>query len=796
MINQYRYYFTFLIFILVHFSVAAQNFHIKGQVKDAETNEPLPMANVRVFKAADSTLVTGQATEISGEFDIPISEGDYYLLVDYMGYEGEMVAGVSISNTSPLIDLSSLALRPDHDLLSDVEIVAERPEMELKLDKRVYNISQNIDNKGRNAADILDNLPSVNVDIVDGSISLRGSENVRILINGKPSGLTSKSEALRSLQGTMIERIEIITNPSAKYEAEGEAGIINIVLKKNQKNGFNGSFDANVGWPRQLGAAYNINYRNKKVNLFSSFGADFGGVPGGGTIQQEFYREDTSYYYIRDREHRRANAGINFRLGMDYFITENLTLTGAGLISISRNRREVDINYQDFSQENILGREIRREQREVEEEQDLEFNLNLKKTFERKGHEWITSGQYRKNNDLEDAKYDEFGIFNDQSDIDQNSFNTENQESWLLQSDYIHPFGKKGKFEAGLRADQRIIDNDYLVEELDSNGNYQPLPDFDNHFIYEENIQAAYAILSNERGDFNWQIGLRAEHTNIRTELLDTDSVNTQNYTNLFPSAFLSYKLSKQQSLQLSYSRRINRPRFRYLLPFSNFSDSRNFWGGNPALQPEFTDSYEAAYLYNWERGNLLASVYYRHRQGVIQRIKTIDENDFTISQPVNLAVQDAVGIEFSANYDLRDWWTLSANGNFFRAETTGSFEGQDFGAIATTFEGRIVSKLKLRNGLDIQATLLYDGPQNRPQGYRKSITHMNLGITKDIFAEKGSLTLSVRDLFNTRKWRFELAQEGYYEAGDFQWRSRQVTLAINYRLNQEGKANKRKSRY
>lgn len=769
---------------------------ITGQLLDAQTQETLPFATVRAFSELDSSLQTGQTTDTDGKFTIAIAPGSYYLLIDFVGYKTRTISDVQVVKGIRSVDLGALSIKPNTELLEEVEVVAEKMDVEYQLDKRVYNVAKATTMIGSSASQLLDNLPSVEVDVVEGTISLRGSSNVRILIDGKPAALSgmSSADALRNLQSDIIERVEVVTNPSARYDAEGEAGVINIVLKKDRKKGVNGSFSLDTGIPTNFGLSANLNYRKKDFNFFGSYGVRYRKYPGYGLSTQRFFEEDTSYYYERNREHTRGGLSNNLRVGMDYYLTPSFTITGALTYNTANQENNVDLEYLDFSEEGILGQEVIRNQLETETKDNWSLGLSLKKTFKRKGQEWSFDWQFADEEDLEMADLFEQNLtFANVDDITQRSSNTEDQQNWLLQSSYVHPFGKKGQFETGFRGTHRLIENVYLVEQLGEEGKWSPLADFNNDFAYLEDIYAGYAIIGNNTEKISWQLGLRGEYTFISTELKVTNDYNEQEYFNLFPSGHLSYKFSKENSLQLSYSRRLSRPRFRLLLPFSNFSDSRNFRAGNPTLRPEFTDSFEIGMLQNWDTGSLLSSVYYRYRTNVIQRVTTVDENDFTTSMPVNLSFQHAVGFEFSWSQDISEWWTLSANANLYREQTEGSFEGQDLSAEAFTMNGRATSKMKLAGNLDFQTTFRYSAPRNSPQGSRKSLYVVDLGLSKEIWQGKGTVSFAVQDLLNSRKWRSITEFENYYAESEFQWRARQIVFSLNYRLNQQkGRGGKR----
>lgn len=324
------------------------------------------------------------------------------------------------------------------------------------------------------------------------------------------------------------------------------------------------------------------------------------------------------------------------------------------------------------------------------------------------------------------------------------------------------------------------------MTEEDEAGNWNILDDYNNHFVYDENIYAAYAIIGNKYKKYSWQAGIRTEYSDITTDLIETSQLNHREYIDYFPSIHLTCELDSTNSIQASYSRRLNRPRFRDLMPYFSFSDNRTYRSGNPNLDPEYTDSYEAGYLKDMDGGEILSSVYYRHRTGVIERITIADSTGFTRMFPVNLSIQNAFGIEVNGSYEFFKWWEMNGNFNFYRAITTGKYEGEELSSDTWSWMARGSSKMTIMKKLDFQLSGNYRAPQNTTQGKMLSDYWLDAGLSKDIFKGNGRLTLSVKDLFNTHKRRIIIDQENFYSEFEFQWHARQIVLSLNYRLNQK----------
>ncbi len=795
-----NYFLAFIVFIVCNYTINAQQdyqriekaetFSISGVIKD-ESGEVLPYTSIALYKSSDSSLMGGVASNDDGTFTISTLPGSYYLKISFLDYKSKIINNIIISTAS--FNAGIIILKKGILSLDEIVVESERSEMELKLEKRVFNVGKDLSNTGANAAEILDNVPSVAVD-VDGNVSLRGSENVRILIDGKPSGLVSKADALRQLQGNIIERIEVITNPSARYDAEGEVGIINIVLKKERQKGLNGSFNLKAGYPSNYGGSFSLNYRTKNINYFANYGLNYRKNPGYGYSFQEFTTNDSSYSFERFRDHTRGGLSNNVRFGTEFFLKNNHTITTSFLYNYSDGNNTAFIEYNDYNEENVLQQVVTRDEEEQEIQRNYEYSLDYLKTFKKKGQELSASVKWIQSDDRENSVILQQSTEENTGDFRQFVNNTEDEKNWLAQVDYVHPFRTEGKFEAGLKATIRDIYNDFQVQEEDSSGTIYILPGLNSQLSYNEGIYAGYLMFGNKVEAFSNQLGLRAEHSDITTLLVLTGEENKRQYLNLFPSAHFSYQLKKDNDLQLSYSRRLSRPHFRQLLPFSSYSDPRNFYVGNPNLNPEYTHSLELGYLSTWGKGSLLSSIYYRHRTGVIERINISDTANTILIIPVNLSKQNAYGLEFNFSYNLKEWWRLNANFNFYRAITNGNYEGRNLFADTYTWSTRGFSKWSINKKTDIQLSFNYRAPQQTTQGSTKSIYSTDLGISREVLETKGTLTLSVRDIFNTRIRRSVTETDNFTSISEFQWRSRQIVLSFSYYLNQKKKRSDRDS--
>ena len=702
------------------------NIKIIGKVVDGQSEQGLEFATISLFDL-DSVLIGGALTNTNGDFSIETKLQDLYIIIEFIGYQALTLSDIQfnaeeIRKANRTKDLGMIKIFASGIELDGVEVRAEKSETQFSLDKRIFNVGKDLANKGGTAEDILDNVPSISVDL-EGEVTLRGNAGVRILIDGRPSNLasTANTNSLKQIPASMIESIEVITNPSARYEAESVAGIINIILKKEKRSGFNGAFDLSAGYPESGGLGASLNYRKGKINWFANYGLNYRNSPGSGANFQRITLNDTTYITDQYRTSNRSSLSNNIRFGIDYFITEKQSITGAFLYKISNQDNITTQEYNDYINEfpdNYIGLTTRTDNG-GEAENSLQYSINYNREFSSREHKLSGSVQFENNSEIEDNLYDEVfepseGTIN--SILDQRSNNEEGQSRLLLQMDYVHPLGDGHQYEFGLRSSFRTISNHYLVEEL-IGMNWENLVGLSNDFNYDEDIHAVYGQYGNKYGKFSFQTGLRVEYSDVTTKLVQTNKENQRDYFDFFPSAFLNYEFSEANAMQISYSRRVRRPRFRTLNPFFTYSDSRNFYSGNPDLDPEYTHSFDLNYLRFWEKATFTTGVFYRHSTGVIERIKTVFPDGSTATRPENLATRDDYGLELILSYTALKWLRLDGNVNIFRSQTDGTNVGSTFQSDTYTWNSRLTSKFTFWQGSDLQIRANYRAPRERTQG-------------------------------------------------------------------------------
>ncbi|UMB54467.1 TonB-dependent receptor [Lutibacter sp. A64] len=757
---------------------------ILGKVIDNDTKQPLEYATI-VVKSLDGNIVTGGITDVNGEFDIQVAKGTYNISIEFISFKTQTLLNKDISKTT---DLGVIYLQLDAQALDEVEIIAEKSTVEIRLDKKIYNVGKDMTVKGGSASDVLDNVPSVTVD-VEGNVSLRGNENVQILINGKPSGLVglNGTDALRQLPSDAIEKVEVITSPSARYDAEGTAGILNIVLRKGKALGFNGSLTANAGNPDNFGASVNLNYRTKKVNFFNSTGYNYSNAPGNSSNKTTYFDDNGAITSYRDEQttYERENNRFNTTFGIEYFLSDNSSLTGSVLYRKS-DGEDIATNINSLlDADYILDSTYERIELESDLDETIEYSLNFTQDFKTDGHKLTLDFQYGKSTEDSDA------IINTN---DENNFTDEESKDILVQADYVLPLGETAQFEFGFKATLDELTTDYRVENYE-NGAFVNDTDLSNLLNFDQDVYAVYTQYGKKIDKFSYLLGLRSETTDRKINLVETDEVYNKKFTELFPTVNLGLEFNDTESLTLGYSRRLRRPRSWFLNPFESRTSETHVRKGNVNLDPTYTNSFDLGYLKRWDKFTFNTSMYYNHSINNIEMVQTEEYRDVDgeqalvlITNPINLSSQDRYGFEFTTNYTPFKWWKLNNSFNFFKSVTDGEYAGINYDSDDVNWYTRMVSRITLPGAIDWQTTGFYMGPNEGAVSKRESMLMVNLAFSKDIFNENATLALNVSDLFNTRKRESTTYTETTISKGEFQWRERQIMLNFTYRFNQQKK--------
>ncbi|MFV0248902.1 MAG: TonB-dependent receptor domain-containing protein [Tenacibaculum sp.] len=771
---------------------------LSGKVVEANTGEPLEYATI-ILTHLKSKKISGEITDIEGNFEVEVLKGNYAIKVEFIGFKTKNLANKTLTDN---LNLGIIRLNEDAQALDEVEIIAEKSTVEIRLDKKIYNVGKDMTVKGGSASDVLDNVPSVNVD-TEGTVSLRGNENVRILIDGKPSALVGirGTDALKNLPAEAIEKVEVITSPSARYDAEGSAGILNIILRKGKIIGFNGSTNLSIGYPDKFGIAPNLNYRTKKINLFSNLG--YNNSKSLGNTFAEFSYLTEGFIDSTQTEARvfdRKNINFNGSVGLEYYIDKNSSITGSFFY---RNAKDTDIatnitqRYRLTNPELKLHDEIRIEN-ENEKSIDKQYSLNYTNNFKGKGKKLSVDLQYGN------------GYSNELSPIRVNEMLTENNsqitsyKNTLFQIDYVQPLGENSQFELGHKSDLQSLDSDFKVRD----GNDEAFAfDPSNAINFKQNIYAFYGQYGNKKDKFSYLLGLRTEITDVDLTVFTSDQFSDKNYTKWFPTLNLGYELNEKDNLTLGFSKRLRRPPHWFMNPFESRSSATNIFRGNPDINPSFTSSFDLGYTTKVNKLTLNSSIYYQYSTDIIQIVYIIEERNGTnvfVRQPTNLSTQNRYGFELTTNYNPVKWAQLSTSFNYFKFNTdafsfvystsSGNQRSINLSAVTnSSWFARFNAKIKLPAKIQSQTRIFYRGPQETAQSIRRGNLIANLAFSKDLFKDKATLVLNVSNLFNSK--RRSITYNGSREnpssiaEDSFQWRGRQTSLNFTYRFNQAKKA-------
>lgn len=770
---------------------AGSKIKISGKVVEKVSKQPLEYATITFMLPNDSKPVAGGITNATGQFDIEVKPGVYDIKIEFISFKSNDIKQKALQKST---NLGVISLDEDANQLNEVVVRAEKTTVDIKLDKKVYSVGNDLMVKGGTVSDVLDNIPSVSVD-VEGNVSLRGNENVRVLIDGRPSNAINIAEALRLIPADAIEKVEVITNPSARYDAEGGGGLLNIILKKGKNQGLNGTVIASVGDPRNYGLSGTLNYKSKNFNLFTTQGYNDRNNPGNAFTNTDYLNDanEITSSVNESRTNERLSKGYNGNFGVEWFLNESTSWTNSINYRKSSGDNTDNVFQNNFNADGSFDYLRSRINLEGSDNESVEFNTNYIKKFKKDGHKLTIDGSFSTSNELNDAFITDTDTRTNEVTFD-TTLNDQKQSRNLIQADYVLPLGKSSQFEAGYRGDFLETTTDFNVQ---NKGVVKP--EFTNILQYKEKVNALYTQYGTKFNKFSVLLGLRFEDSNIDVNQLGTNDFNTKKYNNFFPSAFLTYELSDKSSASVSYSRRVQRPRGRLLNPFNNLSSNINIFVGNPDLNPAFTDALDFGYIKRWEKLTFNTSLYLNKTTDAFQFARR-DSGDIVngipviISTPFNLGIEYRAGFEFTLNYSPYKWWKLNGNFNFFRNETQGSstytdFNGdevvQDFNNIATSWFTRITSKITLPYKIDWQTNATYNGPQDNAQGRSLGVLAANLAFSKDVLKDKGTLSFNVSDVFNSRKRLMETFIPGRLTSySEMQWRVRQINLSFTYRFN------------
>nr|WP_294781284.1 outer membrane beta-barrel family protein [uncultured Flavobacterium sp.] len=762
-----------------HLSGHAQQSAVSGKVEDETTKEALPYVTVSVKDSNLNTIVIG-VTDDQGVFNLEgLPIGKMTLNLSFIGYKNYTLPLEIISEKSKT-ELGIISLSTNAVELNAVEISGQKPNISLKLDKKVFEVGKDVLSQNGSAHDVLNGVPSVAVSPT-GSVSLRGNSSVLILINGRQSGLT-QNNALDQIASDQIERIEVITNPSSRYDASGSAGIINIILKKNKKSGFSGQVRLVAGSPNDSRLNPSINYKSDKINIFSNFSIRSSDYVGLYTTNQSTVNNGTASYLNNVQNEDRHDDGKLIYLGADYFIGEHQTITAAFLKNATKDIDKTNLLYHYNNAANAKDSILAREGKSVENRDYNQFEFNYTQTFKQPEKKWTI-----------DVQYDWWNSDKDWNIVTQRLYPTVltypgirtssigKSKDLLVQSDFTKPVDSLSIFEFGVKTEIRKVSSNFLAEQQNEN-NWNTYQNIDNSLNYNETIASAYVQYSSKIKRFIYMLGLRNEFTKIAIADLKNTYNDDKEYNKLFPTVNLSYKF-KASSLQLNYSKRIQRPSLYALYPFNELTDLNSQYIGNPDLNPSFTDVFELAFLKTWKTFTLNPSLYYKWESGYIQDF-TYRENDIFFTTPINIQHEIRSGAELSTLYNPFKWVQLNMEMNFYHFNQKGNYQQENLNYTGQTFTGRLSTQLKLPSKFSFQGRYNFRGAQQNAQTKNEALQSLDFGLSKILLKDKATIVFDITNAFNLRQNKSTTIGTDYVFSGNSIPNASRYRLSFVYRFN------------
>jgi outer membrane receptor protein involved in Fe transport len=777
----------FIVFVLLsHLSLqVAGNISgtISGKVIDEETGEPLEYVSIAVYTSEDESLVTGTITDTQGKFAINgISKGEYYLEVTFIGYNKQVKKGIDIQAGRTEFNVGDIILPRSIEQLQEVEVVADEMSVEYKIDRKVINVSQQLTAASGTAADILENVPSITVD-AEGNVALRGSTGFMVLIDGRPTVLEA-SEILQQIPANTIENIEIITNPSAKYNPDGTAGIINIVTKKNKLKGLSGTANLNGGNFGRYGGGILLNYSRKKWNVF--FGADLnnGRRPGRSFNERTTEKNDTTFFTRSEGDRLRERDFWVLRGRAGYNLTDRDIFNFEFNYGYFRSSGSSDQDFLESVEPAGIFNNYVSEESGIRAGNFYSFSVNYRHDFLKKGHYIIADVSYR-SREGEDTSTNQLRDMD--GEITSGQINTEDGPGAVLQLnlDYTLPVGENNKFEAGYQSRLgKSGDATSLSVYNPDNGEYELQPEFTNDTDYRRDIHSLYGIYASESEKFGYQLGIRGEYTYRVISSAATNQEFVIDRLDYFPTLHTSYKLPAEQQLMASYSRRIERPRSWWLEPFITWEDAFNVRQGNPDLKPEYIDAMEIGYMKGLGEHSLTFEGYYRITSNKVERIRSVYEENVMLERPENVGKDYALGGEMVLNLNLFKWWKADLSGNFYQYRLEGALNEQLFDRESFNWNTRLSNTFRFWEGTRIQLNSRYNSATVTAQGERGDNWTADIAVSQELLNKNMTAIVQVRDMFG--RVIFDSFESGpdFYSYSEYYNLAPRVEVTLNYRFN------------
>lgn len=764
---------------------------VTGEVVEEDTREALPSATVAIYSAEDSSLVTGAITDADGRFSLEnIRPGSYRLRVSFVGYQPVERADLQITPRSGTVEVGTLAMAPSEAALGEVEVRGERAGMQVQADKTIYNVQAQPVSAGGSGRTVLENIPSVEVDI-DGAISLRGSADVAIYLNGKPAPMQGEAltSFLEGLSAEAIERVEVIPNPSARYDPEGLSGIINIVLARDRPGTFGGSVSASAETTGEVGGSTNLHFNDGPWSIYGNYSLRRSVRESSGESFREIFAADQAFEerLYQDSFGDRSGLSNTLNTTVEYAFSKQRSLSVSGLASYrgrdSEERNEYTEAYPD--QGDWLYERLADGDRT---DWNLDGSITYRNVIRPSEHEWSIEANYEREWESSDENYLEQAIATTALIEEQNFIEDEEEEEIELKADWMRPFGEHFDVEAGYEGElERSKSRVESVSRGDAGAPFVPDTDIDSDFDLDQLQNSAYLIGEGSYGDWSLQVGARYERADRTFTLRTDDSVQDfdKTYYSLFPSAHLSYKPSDGVTVKAGYSKRVRRPNSWQLDPSGDYDDPTRIRVGNPTLGPEYTHSYEVGGTWIGNKHTLSITPYYRHTTDVITWDERL-EDGVTITTFENYETRDSYGLEMVGSLRLGGWLRLNGNFNGYQQKTDGSNLRDDLSSDGFGFMTRVGLQATLREGTQLQLSQFYRSPFDLPNGRISAFTRVDLALRHSLLDGRLDATLRAQDIFD--QMAFELRRETpqFLQTRDHNWNARGVSFSLQYTFGQQ----------
>lgn len=799
---------------------AQEKQNISGKITDGQNN-PVPYASVSFSHKTNKLFSDAALTDEQGNYNVQLASGNYDITIEAIDFKRSVISNRQITSAGNIGNFtlqpeSSATLTPTANIEGVTITATVNKPYRVEIDKKVYDPSQDVISKGGNLQDVLANVPSVAVE-TDGTVSMRGNSNVRFLINGKPSallGIDDGADALKSIPADQIERIEVITNPSSKFEASGTAGILNIILKQSKRAGFNGSVEGSIGYLPQTRLNTNLNWRRGAWTYYVNGG---GSYSRNRSVNNSIYRSlldgsqlgnNSSLLSEQNGLNKGENKSFNVTTGFLVNLNEKSTLNGSVMF---RNFNNESVDTTDFFEQivrkdmldpsypnvpfSVVDEYTTRVNDGFRTNNSFQADLGFDQKIGDNGQliSFATSYQTSKSENNSIANENTNSSEGYTSSLINNILNDSNNQTFLAKADYELPIGEASKFEAGARFDMNNNDYNYYVDQSVDGSAFEVLDNFTSNTYYDEKIAAAYAQFKSKIGNFGFQTGLRAENTDINVNfkrLTDAQQIEvSKNYAGLFPSVFLTYDVGSNSQFLVNYTRRIQRPRSWHLIPFRSYNNNRNLFNGNPDLNPTYENSFELGYSLSKRKITFNPTLYFKKSQDEVNmyQYSGLNSEGATViyTMPVNAGSEAQYGLDLNLTYDPFNWWRIMSNVDLFGYNNSGEYQGFDFSGEGFSTRVRLTNTFKPDKNTSFQIQGFYRGGERTASMERHDMYVVNFGATRTIWNGNGTLAFNIQDIFSTRAMERTAMTSTYTQYNYMQWQPRQFTLSLTYRFKE-----------